>query len=321
MELLLPYKDVFDKYLASQYFDKEPINLYAPINYILGIGGKRIRPLLLLMACESVGGESMAAMDGAMAVELFHNFTLLHDDIMDNAPLRRGYPTVHQKYDTNTAILSGDAMMIQAYQYLSSLEGGAAFVKIFSKMAIEVCEGQQLDMDFETRSDVSIADYIEMIRLKTSVLIGVSLQIGALIGGASRQTAQHLYHYGVNIGIAFQIQDDLLDTYGTPKLGKQKCGDIIQNKKTYLYLKAVELASENEKLELKKQYKSVLEDSTEKVAYVLEIFKSTNVRGYSEELKLVYKELANSHLQASCLESPQRKRFEEFGDYLIGRSS
>ena len=237
MEFLERYKDFFDAYIADHSFNQSPTNLYDPVNYIISIGGKRIRPLLLLIAADAVGGDKSQALDAAYSVELFHNFTLLHDDIMDDAPLRRGRKTVHEKYNINTAILSGDAMMILAYQYLGKY-GRADILNIFSKMAIEVCDGQQMDMDFEERDDVTIPEYIEMIRLKTSVLIGAALQIGALLGGASETQSKHLYLYGVNVGIAFRIQDDLLDTYGTPKVGKQKCGDIIQNKKTYLYLKA-----------------------------------------------------------------------------------
>lgn len=320
MDFLTPYSSEFDTFLARTAFTKQPERLYAPIKYILDLGGKRIRPLLLLMASEAVGGDLQVALDGAMAVELFHNFTLLHDDIMDDAPLRRGESTVHEKYDVNTAILSGDAMMILAYQFLGKYER-ADIINVFSQMAIEVCEGQQMDMDFETRDDVQIAEYIEMIKLKTSVLIGAALEIGALIGGAQSADAHHLYQYGVNIGIAFQIQDDLLDTYGTPAVGKQKCGDIIQNKKTYLYLKARETASIAEKTQLDELYASSPPDPTDKIQKVLAIYKNANVQGYSEELKLVYQNLAISHLHAARLSDSATEMFTQFGDYLLSRAT
>lgn len=320
MDFLTPYKQIFDEHLQAIALDRQPRGLYDPIQYIMSLGGKRIRPLLMLMATEAVGSDMKLALDGAMAVELFHNFTLLHDDIMDDAPLRRGQQTVHEKYSVNTAILSGDAMMILAYQALGKYQRADVF-EIFSKMAIEVCEGQQMDMDFEVRGDVTIPEYIEMIKLKTSVLIGAALQIGALLGGATAKGAQHLYEYGVNIGIAFQIQDDVLDTYGSPKVGKQKCGDIIQNKKTYLYLKALELSTEADKAELLSLYSHSPADPAAKIEEVLRVYKDANAKGYAEELKLVYKDLAISHLMAAGLSVSATESFKAFANYLLEREN
>lgn len=318
MDFLNTYKASFDSYLQENSFHRAPQGLYDPVNYILSLGGKRIRPLLLLMTADKLSGRFEHALDAAYAVELFHNFTLLHDDIMDEAPLRRGCKTVHEQYNVNQAILSGDAMMILAYQYLMKSKK-IELLEVFSKMALEVCDGQQMDIAFEEQDGVTIVEYIEMIRLKTSVLIGAAMEMGALLGGATKQSAQHMYNYGVNIGIAFQIQDDLLDTYGTPKVGKQKCGDIIQNKKTYLFLKARENASHIEKLELDELYSSSPDDPSDKINRVLEIYKSTNVIGYSEELKLVYKDLAMSHLVAANLSEVAQNDFKVFGEYLLSR--
>jgi len=321
MQFLDTYKDLFLDYLSANKFDKAPHNLYQPVDYILELGGKRIRPLLLLMAADIAGDKAVDALSAAMSVEVFHNFTLLHDDIMDEAPLRRGKATVHEKYDTNTAILSGDVMMISAYRFLENYEPKIAIklLKIFNKMAIEVCEGQQMDMDFETREDVSIPEYFDMITYKTSVLIGAAIQMGATIGGLDDQSANHLYHYGKNIGIAFQMQDDMLDTFGEPKVGKQPGGDIIQNKKTYLYLKTLQLVSDSEKEELLVLYNTRPTDSSNKVARVREIMKSAHVELHSEEVKNEYKNLAFSHLDAVEMTDMQINQFRSFGEFLLRR--
>lgn len=321
MDFLSRYKDAFDQYLADHQFHKQPESLYDPIDYIMRLGGKRIRPVLLLLAHDLYTGDIQSAMKAAMAVEVFHNFTLVHDDIMDDAPLRRGEPTVHEKYDVNTGILSGDVMMIKSYELLTGYDDHLAMrlMKIFNKMSIEVCEGQQMDMDFESRDDVSIPEYIKMIEYKTSVLIATCLQMGAIIGGSSEMDARHLYHYGLNVGIAFQMQDDILDTFGKAKVGKQEAGDIIQNKKTYLYLKALELGSGTEKSTLTSLYGSRPDDPTDKISKVKAIFSNNHVVHYANEVKAEYKNLALSHLDALHLSDDKKAVFRKFADYLLNR--
>jgi len=323
MEFLDSYKSLFLAYLETNRFDRYPHNLYQPVDYILSLGGKRIRPLLLLMAADFIGDKAASALPAAMSVEVFHNFTLIHDDIMDEAPLRRGKPTVHEKFNTDAAILSGDVMMIYAYKFLEDypVEIMVKLLKVFNKMGIEVCDGQQMDMDFETRTDVGIAEYMEMISLKTSVLIGASLQMGAIIGGMDDPSADHLYHYGKNIGIAFQMQDDVLDTFGEPKVGKQPGGDIIQNKKTYLYLKTLELVDEQARNELISLYKTKPNDPSAKVMRVREIMKSAHVLVHSDEVKNEYKNLAFSHLDAVQMKNDKKEQFRDFGNYLLNRNT
>ena len=323
MEFLESYKTLFLDYLSANKFARPPQNLYEPVDYILNLGGKRIRPLLLLMAADLIGEQAKNALPAAMSVEVFHNFTLLHDDIMDEAPLRRGMPTVHEKYDTNRAILSGDVMMIHAYKFLEDYPEDIAIklYKVFNKMAVEVCEGQQMDMDFESREDVNIFEYLEMISLKTSVLIGACMQMGAIIAGLDDKSASHLYHFGKNIGIAFQMQDDVLDTFGEPKVGKQPGGDIIQNKKTYLYLKTLQLISEDEKAELLALYHTRPEDPTEKVSKVRAIMKSAHVLVHSDQVKGEYKNLAFSHIDAVKMDDDKKDQFRAFGDYLLDRKT
>lgn len=238
--MLSDYQQLFQNALKESLGSTGPKGLYEPISYLLDLGGKRLRPVLTLMAAETFGKNQKKAVGAALAIEIFHNFTLMHDDIMDAAPLRRGAATVHQKWDTNTAILSGDAMLIKAYQALESYPDPlfGKLTRLLSKTALEVCEGQQYDMDFETQKEVTEAQYLEMIELKTAVLVGCALQMGALIGGASDADAHKLYEFGVLLGTAFQIQDDYLDAFGDPEsFGKQLGGDIIENKKTILITK------------------------------------------------------------------------------------
>jgi len=256
-------------------------SIYEPIQYILNLGGKRLRPALSLMSCQLYSDNIEDAIHPALAVEVFHNFTLMHDDIMDNAPLRRGKPTVHAKWNTNTAILSGDAMMIQSYQLLAKTNPAhfAHIFQIFNQTALEVCEGQQMDMDFETRTDVNINEYIEMIRLKTSVLLAGAMQIGAAIGGAPLQDQEKIYRFGEATGLAFQLLDDYLDVFGDEaKVGKVKGGDIIADKKTYLQILALEIADDSSREVLKYWMGKKPKDPTEKVKAITGIFSTLNVQ-------------------------------------------
>ena len=275
----------FERVLQNFSVPSEPEQLYSPIEYTIENGGKRMRPLLVLLGCKVFSESIDQAVHPALAIELFHNFTLVHDDIMDNAPIRRGQPTVHKKWNDNVAILSGDALFIKSYQELIKTrhEVLAPVLDIFNRTALEICEGQQLDMEFEKRQHVSISEYIQMITNKTAVLLGCSLQVGALIGGASPMQAQLLYDFGLNAGIAFQLQDDILDVFGeSQKVGKQKGGDILANKKTFLLLKAMELASS----EQQKKFEDLLNTSRaddEKVQAVTALYNELQVRELAED--------------------------------------
>src|SRR6202012_4190782 len=262
-------------------FPEYPGQLYEPISYILSLGGKRMRPALLLMACELFGGDVNKAISPALAIEVFHNFTLMHDDIMDNAPIRRGKTPVHERWNKNVAILSGDVMLIEGYKLMMQVDNSILrhVMDIFNETAVGVCEGQQLDMEFETRQVVDINEYINMIRLKTAVVLGGALKIGALIGGASTADATLLSDFGVQLGVAFQLQDDILDVYGDPeKFGKQVGGDIISNKKTYLLIKARELAKDHYSAALTDLLNNKQLDNDEKVNAVTDIYNSLNIR-------------------------------------------
>lgn len=284
MTQLQSLQDQFNLALEMLELPSEPKLLYEPVSYTLSNGGKRMRPLLVLMGCKVFSEDVSQTIHPAIGIEIFHNFTLLHDDIMDNAPIRRGKPSVHNKWNNNIAILSGDAMMILAYQELCKTDSSvlSQVLEVFNKTALEVCEGQQLDMDFETSDDVSIADYVNMIRLKTAVVLGGGLKVGAIIGKADAEQANLLYQFGLNTGIAFQLQDDILDIYGeSRKVGKQKGGDIISSKKTFLLLKALELAEGEQAINLRKWLKSDAE--TEKVNAVTEIYDQLGIRKLAEE--------------------------------------
>lgn len=261
------------------------------------------------------------SLDAAYAIEIFHNFSLMHDDIMDNAPLRRGNQTVHEKYDHNTAILSGDVMLIHAYDLLSKYDKVLSpILKVFNKMAIELCEGQRMDMDFEKSEHVSITDYLQMIEFKTSVLLGAALEIGAIIGGCDAGQAHHLYEYGKNIGIAFQIQDDVLDSFGdASQVGKKSGGDIIQNKKTYLYIKARELADVKQNEILNKYYSIGSYNENDKVNEIKKIFINTGAVEYANQVKYAYKDLALSHLMQIDLEDKNKQELIQLAEYLIER--
>ncbi|TVZ56637.1 geranylgeranyl diphosphate synthase type II [Lutibacter sp. Hel_I_33_5] len=319
---ILTYQNDFLEYLESKKWVKEPKNLYLPIKYILGLGGKRIRPVLTLMAAEIFSGEYKKALPAALAVEVFHNFTLVHDDIMDDAPLRRGNKTVHEKWDINTGILSGDATLILAYQYFENYEPEVFqnLAKLFSKTALEVCEGQQLDIDFETRNDVTIDEYINMIRLKTSVLVGAALQMGAIVAKTSEENLNEIYNFGINLGIAFQLQDDYLDTFGNPEtFGKQVGGDIIENKKTYLYLKALEISTPEDKNKLKSFFNQKLEDNTTKIEEVKNIFLANKIPELIKELIKSYTDLAFQSLDNLNISEENKFKLKDFGLNLMNR--
>ena len=267
---------------------REPYGLYEPIEYTLAAGGKRVRPQLAMIASQLFGGKDEEVLPAALALEVFHNFTLLHDDVMDKADVRRGRPTVHVKWNENTAILSGDQMLIEAYKLLSGVPADKLpkVLQLFNMMATEICEGQQYDVDFESQEHVTIEEYLKMIRLKTSVLLANALQTGAYIAGADEQAQEALYQFGINIGLAFQIQDDILDVWGDPKtFGKAVGGDISCNKKTFVYLEATRrLGDEAKGNELQQWYSQVLEDNTEKIAAVKEIFEQLDVRAACEKV-------------------------------------
>mgnify|MGYP001767797778 FL=1 len=279
---------------------REPAGLYEPITYTLQQGGKRIRPLLTLIATQMFGGNPDKALPAATAIEIFHNFTLLHDDIIDQAPLRRGRDSVYKKWNINTAILSGDTMFAVAYGQLAGSDPQQlpVLMQVFTKTAIEVCEGQQYDIDFENAGDVTIDAYLNMIRLKTAVLLAASLKIGALIGGASQKDAEAIYRFGENMGIAFQLQDDLLDAFGDEAVfGKKTGGDIIANKKTYLYLKALDCSSKENAAELKNWFLHRTGEPQAKIAAVLDLFNKAGVKQHAENMIQDYIQKAMSHLK------------------------
>ncbi len=309
----------FANKFASQHFPKVPGSLYEPCDYFLSIGGKRIRPILCLMGNELFDSIQPEAYDVAIAIELFHNFTLIHDDIMDDASLRRGLETVHVKYNPSTALLAGDVMLIKSYEYIHKVGGNHIhkILQLFNKTAKEVCEGQQLDMDFEKQQNVSLNEYIKMITLKTSVLLAASLEMGAVLGGAGEGNCNHLYEFGKNLGIAFQIQDDYLDAFGDPKkFGKEVGGDIKQNKKTFLLLHALEVASPSQKLQLEKL---MAENPANKIEQVLEIYTSCKVNEWANTLKEQYLQTALEHLESIAVVASRKAPLKELADYLIQR--
>lgn len=309
----------FAEQFSIRHFPHTPASLYEPGEYFLSWGGKRIRPVMCLMGNELFDKIHKDAYQVATAIELFHNFTLIHDDIMDEAPLRRGMETLHMKYGANTALLAGDVMMIQAYEYLNKINGQYLhrILQLFSRTAKEVCEGQQLDIDFEKLPEVSLDAYIDMISLKTSVLLAASLEMGAILGGASEGNCRHIYEFGKNLGIAFQIQDDYLDAFGDPeKFGKETGGDIRQNKKTFLLLHALEVADP----EQKKILQQLLTDNpADKVQKVLSVFKDCNVDEWARELKEKYLQTALKHLDDIAVVSSRKKPLGELAEFLIQR--
>lgn len=311
----------FEAYLQEHTpFPLTPENLYEPCRYFLSLGGKRVRPVLCLMSNELFGEISADAWHAAMGIELFHNFTLIHDDIMDKAPLRRGETTVHERNGLTAGILCGDVMNIFAYAALGRIQQNLpTLLQLFNQTAIEVCEGQQLDMDFESREDIRIEDYLHMIRLKTSVLLACSLQMGAIIGHASEEDSRLLYEFGVNLGLAFQLRDDYLDAFGAEaETGKQQGGDILAHKKTYLYLKALELANDLQRENIQ-QLQRVM--STEKVQDMLQMFRETGAEDACKEAVAQYSQQAFSALNSIQIEEDRKKPLRDLANYLLHRKS
>jgi|SRR5215211_8132652 len=309
----------FIDYFATEHFPQKPVSLYEPNRYFLQLGGKRIRPVLCLMGNELFDEINKDSWQVATAIELFHNFTLIHDDIMDHAPLRRGKPTVHQKFGNDTALLAGDVMLVTAYDYLNKISGKyiSAIIHLFNQTARQVCEGQQLDMDFEKANSVAFEEYLDMISLKTSVLLAASLKMGAILGGALERNQKLVYEFGRKLGLAFQVQDDYLDAFGDPeKFGKQVGGDIKANKKTFLLIHALEAATARQKQALQQLLNG---DHPNKVKEVLSIFKDCKVDEWAMELKQKYIQEAFHHLEDVAVLSKRKEPLKELALYLTQR--
>ena len=320
MEFLKKYQHILIPALEDIRFPNEPANLYQPLAYFLALGGKRMRPLLTLMSCKLFDKDPQEALSAALSVELFHNFSLIHDDIMDEAPLRRGKPTVHEKWNSNIAILSGDVLLVKAYEKLSDYEPDTfkALFNTFNTTAVEVCEGQQMDMDFESRNDVSIEEYTEMIRLKTSVLLGAALKMGAQVAGADTKNQELIYDFGVNMGIAFQLQDDWLDLYADPeKFGKQVGGDVIANKKTFLLLGAQELATNSHQSALNELL--TINNPMEKVNLAKSLFSELGVESKIRAKMNDYYRAAKESLSKIEVAEDKKADLIQLGDYLLNR--
>ncbi len=317
------YQEEFVEFLNNYSTVKEPQTLYNPIQYILNLGGKRLRPVLTLMTADIFNNDYQKALNAALSIEVFHNFSLVHDDIMDDAPLRRGQKTVHEKWDVNTGILSGDAMLIMAYQLFENYEANTfqALAKLFSKTALEVCEGQQYDIDFETSDDVTVQEYLKMIEYKTAVLVGAAMKMGAIVAGASKEDQNNIYEFGKNLGIAFQLQDDYLDAFGNPEtFGKQVGGDIIENKKTYLYIKALEFSEEENKLKLQQLFSNNVNVTENKVEVVKHIFK---ISGSAEATKKAIEDYTNKAfmvLKSLNISDDKKTLLKNFGTGLMNRN-
>lgn len=323
MDFLNHYQKIVSEAVETHRFTQQPAELYDPINYIISHGGKRLRPIMVLMANDLFGGDIQKAIKPALAIEFFHNFTLIHDDIMDEAPLRRNKPTIHTLHGINVGILSGDALMIKAYQFFEDLEPELfkKCLQIFSQTGAILCEGQQQDVNFETMESVSYDEYIEMITSKTGVLSAASFKIGALIAGASEKDAESLYNFGKHIGIAFQIMDDYLDVFGNQEqFGKKHAGDIFENKKTILYLLALEHANEEELKELKYWY-SKTTDNIDKVYGVEKIFRRCKIDEKVQKLIQHHNEIGQKYLNEIALPEEKKQPFVELANYLLRRES
>lgn len=319
------FQQLFQHYLHQENWIQPPEELYEPVDYLMQLGGKRLRPVLTLIAYALFADDRERALPAAMAVEVFHNFSLVHDDIMDEAPLRRGKPSVHTKYGINTGILSGDVMLIYTYEYLLRIgdpEKIKQMIAVFNQVAIRVCEGQQYDMNFEKRADVTIREYLEMIRFKTAALIAGSLSLGAIAAGASESDVKNLEAFGENIGIAFQLQDDYLDTFGDPeKVGKKPGGDIVQNKKTFLVLRALELAAPDQKEQLEDYMSNDRYSEAEKISGVIHLLEALDIPARTLTLKQSYQDLAFEHLAKVNATHLSTQILRDLSLDLIGRES
>ena len=316
-------QEYFNQVLGKESFKKEPLTLYEPINYTMNLGGKRLRPILCLASCELFGGTLSDALNAAIGIELFHNFTLLHDDIMDEAPIRRGKPSVYKKWNSNVAILSGDTMFAKAYEYIGKVDQSKLpeVHRIFTQTAIDVCEGQQYDMNFEEKTHVTEEEYINMIRLKTAVLLGGSLKIGGIIGGASKEDLEYIYQFGEKLGIAFQLKDDLLDAYADQeKFGKQTGNDIVTNKKTYLLIRAFDQADEQQRERLNYYFdNSKSFEDQEKITAVMEIFNQLGIKEETQNTIKDYQQKAIQALDAINISEGRKGTLLAITDYLDKR--
>ena len=316
--------DMVRAHIAELQFTRTPKGLYDPVTYVLSLGGKRIRPVLMLMAYNLFREDVKSILQPATGIEVYHNYTLLHDDLMDRADKRRGKPTVHKVWNDNVAILSGDAMLVLAYQFMAQCpsEKLKEVLDLFTLTALEICEGQQMDMEFEQRNDVSEAEYIEMIRLKTSVLLAASLKIGAVLGGASKGNADYLYDFGVNLGLAFQLKDDLLDVYGdSARFGKNIGGDILCNKKTYLVIKAFEHADKEQASQLDDWFNRKTFDPQQKIEAVTRLYNQIGVRELCEAKIVEYSRRASESLRLLDVPAENKRELEKLMEELMYRES
>ncbi|UWX55181.1 polyprenyl synthetase family protein [Maribacter litopenaei] len=323
MQSIDVYRSEFVSYMESKFVLQEPVNLYEPINYILRLGGKRLRPVLALLTTEIFDGNYKEALDAALAIEVFHNFSLVHDDIMDAAPVRRGQATVHEKWDTNTGILSGDAMLICAYQLFENYEPTTFrnLAKLFSKTALQVCEGQQYDVDFESREDVTLPEYLKMIEFKTAVPVAAAMKMGGIVANTSSENQELIYNFGLNLGIAFQLQDDYLDVFGDPKtFGKQVGGDIIENKKTILFIKAIESGSATYKKELLDLYSIQPKEPADKIEAVKAIFMESGAAASTQNAIESFTQKAFLILNELDISEEKKGVLRLFGENLMKRT-
>jgi len=317
-------REIINNTISKINLADDPAELFNPIRYTLSTGGKRLRPALLLMSCELFSGKIDEAIMPALGIEMFHNFTLLHDDIMDKSPIRRNKPTVHKKWNENIAILSGDVMSILSYKYITKCnkEILPSVIDLFNQTAIMVCKGQQYDMNFEALQTVTVDEYLNMIELKTSVLIAASIKLGAILGGANQENINHMYNFGMNLGMAFQIQDDLLDIYGDFKIfGKKSGGDIIANKKTYLLVKALEVASSEQKIQIYNQLKKKSFDTDKKISAILSIYNELNIKDISEDLINEYLGKSKNDLEKVSTDDHKKEQLKKVFEILLNRNN